>query len=214
MGKLKGMTMRQKIGYIRDYYTIHIVAAIAAIAAMGWILNHYVFNPPPNTFINISFYGQFIPDEQRIAFADGLTANLVEEGENYAVFIDNFFIANDPQFDMAMTQRFMAMVSARAMDILIISPGGEDEFFEGGFAQSLLEVFSADEMEIFYGMDSVIIGENDVPVGLRPAQFSYFIDLGRQLGINFDGWALIVLINSERDEAVRTFFDYTLFYYQ
>jgi len=61
MEKLKGMTLAEKIGYIRDYYTLHIIAGIVAIAIVIGGLNHYIFNPPPQTFLNVSFHGQFAP---------------------------------------------------------------------------------------------------------------------------------------------------------
>ena len=210
----QGMTTHQKIGYIRDYYTLHIIAAVLTIAAVGWALNHYIFNPPPSTFVNISFYGQLIPDELRAAISADLTNSLVEEGVNYVVVVDNFFITSDPQFDMAMTQRLVAMVAARELDILVISPGEVYDFIEGGFAQDLRDVFSVNELARFFDMGNAMVSVDNMPAGLQLAYFPYFRDLGQRLWLNFDGWTLIVLTNSERDGAVQAFLNYTLFYYE
>ena len=195
--KFKSLTRRQKIGYIRDYYTAHIIAAAIVIAVVGWGLNHYIFNPPPRTFLHISFYGQFVEEDLRGTLARDLTNSFVEESENYAVFVENFFVSGDMQFDLAMSQRMMALVSARELDIIIIMPGREGVFIEAGFARDLRELVTADE-EIF---------------SLPMRYFPNIQNLARQLEENFDNWTLIVMSNSERDEAVRTFFDYSFLFY-
>jgi len=197
MGKFKSLTLRQKIGYIRDYYTIHIIVAIVAVAAVGWTLNHYIFNPPPRTFINISFYGQFVSEGLRITLAENLTNSLVEEDANYIVVVENFFTSGDMQFDMAMSQRMVAMASARELDILIIAPGAADNFLEAGFAQDLSNMLSMDEMAQLSNI----------------AYFPYFSNLATQFSGDFDGWTMIVMSNSGRDVAVRSFLDYTLLFF-
>jgi len=195
--KFKELTLRQKIGYIRDYYTVHIIAVIIAVSAVGWTLNHYIFNPPPRTFVSISFYGQFVPDEFRMMVAENLTNSLVETGENYAVIIENFFISGEPQFDMAMSQRMVALVTARELDVIIIAPGSEEQFIETGFARDLREFVPA----------------IDKTTNLPMSYFPIFEEFSRQFGWSFDGWTLIVMSNSERYEPVQTFFDYTLLFY-
>jgi hypothetical protein len=212
--KWQSMTLRQKIEHIREYYTPHIIAAALAIAAVGWILNHYIFNPPPSTFVNISFYGQMLPEEQRVAISTDLTSSLVAEDVNYVVMVDNFFFTGEPQFDIAITQRFAAMTAARELDILIFSPGETQEFIEGGFARDLRYVLSAEEMARLGEMGDAVISDGDVPFGIKPAYFPYFRDLEQRHGTNFDGWMLIVMINSERDEAVQAFLNLTLLFYE
>ena len=208
MKKLKGMTTQQKIAYIRDYYTLHIIAAVVAVAAMGWALNHYVFNPPPRTFINISFYGQFVSTNLREILAEDLTAALVDEGANYIVFVDNFFAADDdPQFAMAMAQRMAAMMTAREIDIFIIGPGAAEGFIEAGFALDLHEVLTRAQLARLEDMGAVKTVES-APLGLRPAYLPYFYGLAQQFGGNFDGWTLIVMSNNDRCDAVQTFIDF------
>ena len=183
--KWQELTTSQKIGYIRDYYTVHIIAAVLAIAAVGWALNHYVFNPPPRTFVNIAFYGQFVSEEMRDFIAEDLTNSLVEEGTNYAIFVDNYFTTGNMEFDMATTQRMVAMVAAREIDILIIAPGEADSYIDAGFARYIHDF----------------------------EEFAYFGNLAERFGADFGGWTLIVMSNSDRDNNVRAFLDYTLFFY-
>ena len=197
MEKFKSLTPRQKIGFIRDYYTLHIIAAILVIAAVGWSLNNFIFNPPPRTFINISFYGQFIPEELRTILSEELTYILVKEGGNYTVIVDNFFSTGDMQFDLVMSQRMVAMVTARELDVLVISPGEADDFVNAGFARDLGDMLSADKIS---QLDDI-------------GHFAFFSNFGQQFGGSFEGWRLIALSNSEREEAVRAFFDYILFFH-
>jgi len=178
--KWRMLTTRQKIGFIRDYYTIHIVAALLTLAAVGWALNHYVINPPPRTFINISFYGGLVPENMRAELATNLTNSLVPDGENYTVMVDNFFVIGDPQFDMAMTQRMMAMVAASEIDIIIFAPGQVYDYIEAGFAAEVYDM----------------------------ADFMYFRDFARLFDGDFDYWTMIVMTNSRRYDEVRAFFDY------
>jgi hypothetical protein len=196
--KWQGLTMRQKIGFIRDYYIVHIIAAVFAVAAVGWALNHYVFNPPPRTFVNISFYGQFVSEDLRGAMAQNLTNSLVDEDANYVVVVDNFFTTGDMQFDMAMAQRMVAMMTAREVDILIIAPGEADEYIERGFARDLSDMLPAPIIELLGSIES----------------FCFFSNLARQFGVDFQGWTLIVVSNTVRDEQVSAFLDYILVFYE
>jgi len=196
MEKFKALTTQQKIGYIRDYYTIHIVATVATIAILIWGLNHYIFNPPPSTFVNISFYGQFVPEELRSMFAEDLTNSLVAEGENYAVVVENFFTSGDPQFDMAVSQRMVALITARELDVFIVAPGRIEGFLETGFARVLSDMLAVDDIA---RLDDL-------------ANLSYFNSFGYEFWVNFDRWTMIVMANTARDEAVGAFLDYVLLF--
>jgi|GEM_PF-2485167 len=213
--KFKNLTFRQKIGYVRDYYTVHIIALAFALAALGWGLNHYIFNPPPRTFVNVSFYGRHIPEELRSLIASDLTQVLVQGDVNYAVITDNFFTSGNMQFDMAMSQRMMAMITAREIDILIVSPSEVYAYFDIGLALDLSEILSGDILAQL--SDAIVTGQdhegNAGVMGLLIENSPYFSNMEWDFGGNFNGWTLIVLSNAHRDDAIRAFINHTLLSY-
>lgn len=213
MEKFKGLTTVEKIGYIRDYYTLHIIAGILAIAAVGWALNHYVFNPPPQTFINVSFFGQFVSEDFRNVFAEDLTVNLIDPSANQRAMVDNFFsTGNNPEFDMAMTQRMVAMVAATEIDVFIIAPDEIDGLIGGGFGSDLRVVLHPDAFGQLYEIGAIYFNEILIPLGIKVEHLPYFQNLTADFDLDFSGWALVVLPNSVRDLAVNSFLDHILFF--
>jgi len=211
MGKFKGLTMAEKIGYVRDYYTWHIIAGIIAIAIFGWSLNHYVLNPPPQTFLNVSFLGQFVPEDLRNNFEVNLSENILDDHVNYRIVVDNFFFAgNDPSFDMAMTQRMIAMVAAAQLDIFIIAPDEIQGIHNQGFSTNLREVLNPVVFANLYEIEAIAFNEALAPFGLKLESLLYFNNFASGFGIDFSDWVLVVLPNSTRDLAVHAFIDHVL----
>jgi len=209
MGKLKGMTLAEKIGYIRDYYTLHIIAGVVAIAIIVWGLNHYILNPPPQTFLNVSFFGQFVPEDLRNTFAENLAESLINPNENYRVLVDIFFATGiNPEFDMAMTQRMVAMVAAAEIDVFIIAPNEAESLFIEGFGLDLREMLHPDVFRQLYDMDAINFNEHLIPSSLQMEYLPYFQDFG----VDFSDWVLVILPNTVREVAVSAFIDHILPY--
>jgi len=219
MSKFAGLNFRQKLGYIKDYYTIHIICGIAAVVVVFFALNHYVFNPPPATFINASFYGHFVSLDISDAFAAEIDANLIDD-PNFTAVVDSFYYTDDMLWNMAIRQRFSAMMISQELDILIFHTDFEDDVYGLGFAYDLRLVLPYDMLQslydegfIEYGSVNIfddwmeIIGQEDAaPFGIKIGGLPYFKAFAQRMGIEgFDEWRLIIVANTRRDAAVTAF---------
>ena len=223
--KMAGLTFRQKLGYIRDYYTLHIVAGLVLFAVVGWGINHFIINPPPATFINVSFYGVSLPR----GFTETIRSDLEENltcAEGYVILVDNFYYGSDTRLNLTMHQRFGAMVATGQLDVLLVAPGEVERLYNFGFARNLNEVFMPWQLEqlymqglVEYGQEHIfdlagqVIGYKDViPMGVRLDRNPFFGRLAEQYGGSFDEWVMIVVTNSKREAAVGSFLDYIFGY--
>lgn len=223
--KIKELTFKQKIEYIKNYYSFHIIGSIIFIAIVGWALNHYIFNPPPRTFINVSFYGPFISHELREIFSDDLNLHIVDqELGNYAAVVDNFFFSGDPQMDMAITQRFMAMVSIADLDILIISPDQKEWLIGFGLAMDLRQALTPNQLAGLYEIGAVHYGrvaitdelnqfieyEDPAPFGIVIGYIEYFNNLLKDFDVNFENWVMVVMVNNNRESPIQAFLHHVI----
>jgi len=120
IAKLRKMSFKDKLEYIWEYYKPLLLAVAAFLIILGSVINTMVFNPPAQTALLIEWSAGFVFDEQLVTFTDVLTERLIDESDNEIVTATLFFDApQDPQMQMAMTSRRIAMVSAGELDILI-----------------------------------------------------------------------------------------------
>ena len=223
--KIKEMSFKEKLDYIKTYYSFHIIGFIASVAIIVWILNHFILNPPPNTFINVSFYGPLVSHELQDALSDDLNLHIVDPDlENYVAVVDNFFFSGDPQMDMMITQRFMAMVSISDLDILIVSPDQKESLINFGLAMDLREILTTYQFNWLYEIGAVYYGQvaitdelnqiieyhDPVPFGITIHKIEYFNDLLRDFDADFEQWVMIFMINNIRESPIQAFLQHVL----
>ena len=116
--KLKDMTLKEKIEYIWEYYKLHITAAVIVVFIAASVINN-VMNPPVPSYAGITFYEVYISDEDNDAIKQVLTEALIENRDEYEIYMHHMVSGGDPQAEMAIVQKLMAMIMVNEIDIII-----------------------------------------------------------------------------------------------
>ena len=118
--KLREMTFKEKLEHIWEYYKIYMVSIIIVIFIIFSLLNAWVFNPPLDTVLFISWNRGFVTDEQIDRLKDYLEERLIEEDAREEIIISPFFfVGDDATSVMADIQRTAAMLAAGMIDLFI-----------------------------------------------------------------------------------------------
>ena len=137
IAKIKLMSFKEKREYIWVYYKIHIIIAVFILIIAGGLINSWFINPPKKDYINIAWMGAYEPYEQLDALAAAFTGALVQDDKKETAVIIPYFYSGEPSYDAAMTNRLMAMVSAREVDIFITDKESLDELTGAGYTAPL-----------------------------------------------------------------------------
>ncbi|WP_304943850.1 hypothetical protein [Vallitalea guaymasensis] len=191
--KFKELKRKEKVEYIWEYYKLHIFAGIFVLIVIGSFLNIWVFNPPPKSAVSVNFVGSSIFADNTDPLEKELNPIIVtEEMGNKKVFINTYiFGMKDPQMQMATQTKFIANISARELDVLILDKEQFDSLVLQGSMLPLDQVFSEDELgkltdrllkgkseedtnEQIYGIDitdnekikTVMVGDSDIVIGV------------------------------------------------
>ncbi|MCL2362083.1 MAG: hypothetical protein FWC73_09755 [Defluviitaleaceae bacterium] len=113
-GKLKVMNFTDKRQYIWEYYKVQIIALILAIAAILYMVNTMILNPPKRDYLYIAWQGNIIHSEPLDELGTRLDV-IVEEYKRYQVSIRSYLLTGDPQMDQALITRFFAMMQVGDM---------------------------------------------------------------------------------------------------
>lgn len=127
----KDLTRQQKMEHIWEYYKLHIIAGVIVLWFIGWMLNHYIINPPAEITLDVSVFAEYAVTEELDALNDVLDAAVFEEGVNEESVVDFLSTAEnlDPQMQQAVVTRMVAKASLNDYDIMI---------FEGDFYMNFL----------------------------------------------------------------------------
>ncbi len=117
--------------HIWEYYKLHIIAGVIVLWFIGWMLNHYIINPPAEITLDVSVFAEYAVTEELDALNDVLDAAVFEEGVNEESVVDFLSTAEnlDPQMQQAVVTRMVAKASLNDYDIMI---------FEGDFYMNFL----------------------------------------------------------------------------
>jgi hypothetical protein len=118
--KLKEMNFREKREYIWEYYKIHIIMGAVLVFVIGSLINSWFINPPKEEYLGLGWVSGFEEYQRVDDFSGVLSAALVEDIERQTIPVTTFFSMGDPQADMAMGQRFAAMMAAGQLDVLFL----------------------------------------------------------------------------------------------
>lgn len=119
--KFSELNRHQKAEHIWEYYKLHIIGGLFGLFFIFWMLNHYIFNPPPEITFDVSLYGLYANEEEKIALEDQLDAYVIEEGVNETTMVEFFAIRDDldPATQQATVAKMVAKASLGEFDIMI-----------------------------------------------------------------------------------------------
>lgn len=149
-GKFKALSFGAKITYIKDYYWMHILAAIILCVTVYAIFATYQ-SKNFNTVLYCAMVNndQSVWDEDVDSYEQVLSRSFEEhlgiDGENDRVIIDNNYILNydkDAEMSVYSAESLVAMIYGAGIDVLI----GDD---------LSLDYFCEDDSTFFYELDEI-----------------------------------------------------------
>ena len=202
--KLKEMTLKEKASYIWEYYKIQIITALIIIFLAGNLINVIWINPPKKLYLQLGFYGSYVDDAALDSMCGQIENAVMTSEELQTMQITGIYFivdSNDPQMNMANQEKFMAMISAREIDMYVANETDFYSLVSEGFCLPLNEVLSDRQMSQL--SDKLIIGiDNDnieTEYGIKLDDSQLFTDNG----IPVNGQYLAVVVNSDRLDNVN-----------
>jgi len=209
--KLREMKFGDKVGYIWEYYKLHIAGLLMVFFIILSVLNTTVCNPSPESALFISWNAGYATDEQRDDLKGILEKQLIEEGKNEEVVISYLLMNTEfAHATMAGQQRMVAMLSSRALDIFVLDAELLETYAETGFIKSLESilaeiksinpaVYQRIEENLIQAMCEI---EEDVyeerTVGIRVGNSPLF----SKLGLSDQDIYIAVALTTEREENI------------
>jgi hypothetical protein len=123
--KYRELSKKQKKEYIWEYYKYHIVGIVSLLLIIGSLINTWFINPPAKAAVSITFMNKYINTDETDEIKNELVKLIItEEDHNKDVFINNYFLTDNIEnadLDMASNTKFMANISAKELDVIILN---------------------------------------------------------------------------------------------
>ena len=146
----KQLTRKEKVEFIWDYYKLHIIGAAVALFFIGSLLNHYIFNPPKPDYVVTAFYGIPVFNAQADQYDEALNVwiSTLSPGEKSQSHI---FSGSDTMdmYTMAEAQKFMALIAAGELDIMILNRENYAAFREEGLFDASMDAIPLEDVAFF-----------------------------------------------------------------
>lgn len=162
------MSPKEKLAYFWDYYKIHLLAAVCAIAILISFVRQIQENTP-YAFYAVLMNAITAPDNTDTS--DLLENEFLEyagiDSETYRVCIDtSVSITSDggSQYEMANRQKMAAMMHAGDIHVIIADTEAFEEYAHAGYYYDLSELFTAEELapyaDLLYYTDAAAFDED------------------------------------------------------
>ncbi|MDR1530978.1 MAG: hypothetical protein LBS62_02115 [Clostridiales bacterium] len=150
MGKeFNEMTFAEKREHIWEYYRIHILGALAILALIVSFIYGTFINPPPETFAQFAFYGDFYVGEETLTnMRTYMDQRLALDTKKYVTQSFECYTAEglDVEYSRAMMEKFFVMLAVSEIDIVITNKAGAEYLGEDEAFLKLSEILSPGEL--------------------------------------------------------------------
>lgn len=215
----KQMSFKEKLGHIKEYYTWYIVSAVLVIAIGLWALDWYVLNPPKDASLSIVTMSDIgvntNPEEMELQLNELFPEMCTERTEIQMMGLN--MIDDENQTGYYNSQKLMALVSAKEVDIMIGNVELMEAYAESDYFYKLTDLYTAEELAQMDIIDVELITETDAlgrPIASE-GPYPYLIHLGNmaffqsEFGTKQD-LAVGIVGNSPNLENVKIFLAYLM----
>lgn len=117
----KDLTWTEKADHIWEYYKIHIIGGLCGLFFIGWMLNHYIINPPPTVTFDITFFGIYADSDKLEALKAQMDGVVIPEGVNEETNIEFLSTSEDqdPNMLQATVTKMMGKATLKEYDIMV-----------------------------------------------------------------------------------------------
>jgi hypothetical protein len=142
--KLREMTLKEKLGYLWEYYRIHAAIVVIVIIIISYVL-HGILSPKIETKFYAAFVDNIVPidtlDQYQAEFSDYLKLNPQKAKVN---FNNNFYLSSDSSYSMNMKQALSTYIYAKEIDVIIAPESEFKNFAYYGFLSPLTDELPTD----------------------------------------------------------------------
>jgi len=208
--KLRDMKFKDKCAYIWEYYKLYFIGGAIVIALCVSLLDTFVFNPARKTYLAVASFEGYLPWDMDGEIAEDLTTRIVPEPEEFQVYFESYYtVDDDPQLNIAMTQKLMANISVADLDILIIDKNLIGSYLNQGIFAPLDTVLPADILaahaDSLYSARGLVYSTEDKSESIVTTDFGIHLAGNAYLesfGVDTDDLLFTVISNSRRPDAI------------
>ena len=142
--KLRNMTMGKRVSYLWEYYKLHALVGIIAIAFVSYVIYHYA-TPKVEPQFYAAIVNNSIPTEVLDQYSVDFEKMLELNPETEKVMLNyNFYFNGDGEYAMNMRQALSMYVAAQEVDVIIAPESEFKDFAYYGFMTKLSDALPTD----------------------------------------------------------------------
>ena len=141
--KIKGLSFTEKLEHMWAYHKLILASPILLVLLIVF-LHSFIQNSRMESVLNIAVTGGFETEVE--AIVELTKEKLHIESRFSQVMIDTNYTTIDGEFERYSLQKFIVIVAAQGMDILISNPGIYEIYKEQEFFMDLGHFFSEEEL--------------------------------------------------------------------
>ena len=209
--KLKGKSPKEKLAYFWEYYKVPALIVLLVVIFGSDLIYNIVTKKAiamEAAFVNMVTVEDFDSEQEAAGF---VTWAGIDPKEYEAVFDTGIYIDYDGGDDYTAVniQKVMAMISARALDVILADDSYLEQTADEGYYADLSEVLPEELLAQFEAEDKVLYrdipedGKGEIPIAVDVRDSSFF------LSHEVPSWFTVV-INAEHPETAVKFLEYML----
>jgi hypothetical protein len=195
LNTLQGMSTKQKISYVWDYYKIHILSSLVILFLI--ISFTYSQLTSQETYFDITYIGASINVDELSHVDDSLNQIVLNGSSKKVINLDSIFTDNSSDnLNEQFSQKFMVKIAAKEIDMAIVSK----KFFENNYSSDMF--LNLNSLEGFSSLpiaNHEVIKRNDSNGNLAAYGISVKnINLLSNVKFTSDDYILVIISNSEK----------------
>ena len=209
--KLKGKSPKEKLAYFWEYYKVPALIVLLVVIFGSDLIYNIVTKKAiamEAAFVNMVTAEDFDSEQEAAGF---VTWAGIDPKEYEAVFDTGIYIDYDggDEYTAVNIQKVMAMISARALDVILADDSYLEQTADEGYYADLSEVLPEELLAQFEAEDKVLYrdipedGKGEIPRAVDVRDSSFF------LSHEVPSWFTVV-INAEHPETAVKFLEYML----
>ena len=209
--KLKGKSPKEKLAYFWEYYKVPALIVLLVVIFGSDLIYNIVTKKAiamEAAFVNMVTAEDFDSEQEAAGF---VTWAGIDPKEYEAVFDTGIYIDYDggDEYTAVNIQKVMAMISARALDVILADDSYLEQTADEGYYADLSEVLPEELLAQFEAEDKVLYrdipedGKGEIPIAVDVRDSSFF------LSHEVPSWFNVV-INAEHPETAVKFLEYML----
>jgi len=152
--KIKGLSFKEKLEHMWTYHKFILASPILLVLLIVFV-HSFIQNSRMESVLNIGISGGFEAEVEEIV--ELTKERLHIENRFSQIMIDTTYVTIEGSFDISSAQKFVVIVAAGGMDILITNPGVYEFHKEHEFFMDLRELFSEEELSTMTLVDNYAI---------------------------------------------------------